>query len=103
MKKLLLLTFAAALSFTSVSTPLRAASVSPAVITPADSTATRIALTSRLDEIKGLDKSDMSFKEKQDLRKESNEIKTELNNNYGGVYISLGALIIIILLLIIIF
>ena len=54
----------------------------------------------RLDEIKEMDKSDMSRAEKKELRQEVKEIKTELKSTGNGVYLSVGAIIIIVLLLI---
>jgi len=58
------------------------------------------ALLLRLDEIKGMDKSNMKPSEKKALRKEVRSIKQELNTMGSGVYISVGAIIIIALLLI---
>lgn len=58
-------------------------------------------LLKRLDEIKALDKSEMTRPERRKLRKEVRTIKRELKDLGGGIYISVGALIIIILLLII--
>lgn len=60
-------------------------------------------LTHRLNEIKDMDISNMSRPEKKALRKEVKAIQKTMSGGNGGVYISLGALIIIILLLIIIF
>lgn len=54
----------------------------------------------RLEEIKAMDKSDLSRSEKKELRKEVKEIKAELKSTGNGVYLSVGAIIIIILLLI---
>ena len=54
----------------------------------------------RLDEIKEMDKSEMSRAEKKELRKEVKEIKAELKSTGNGVYLSVGAIIIIVLLLI---
>jgi hypothetical protein len=59
-------------------------------------------LLARLDEIKAMDMSTMNSSEKKDLRKEVRTIKSELMAVGGGVYLSVGALIIIILLLILI-
>ena len=56
----------------------------------------------RLDEIKAMDKSDLKSSEKRVLRKEVREIKHELQTMGSGVYLSVGAIIIIILLLILI-
>jgi hypothetical protein len=57
----------------------------------------------RLNEIKDMDKSNMTRPEKKALRKEVKEIQKVMGNGNGGVFISLGALIIIVLLLILIF
>jgi hypothetical protein len=56
------------------------------------------ALVQRLEEIKALDHSALSHSEKRELRKEVRTIRKELHSN--GVYLSVGAIIIIILLLI---
>lgn len=57
-------------------------------------------LVSRLEEIKAMDKSNMSSSEKKALRKEVRSIKSNLADLNGGVYLSVGAIIIIVLLLI---
>lgn len=54
----------------------------------------------RLEEIKNMDKSEMTRSEKKELRKEVRSIKSELRSTGNGVYLSVGAIIIIILLLI---
>lgn len=56
----------------------------------------------RLEEIKAMDIQSMSSSEKRQLRKEVKAAKKELATVASGVYISVGALIIIILLLILI-
>jgi Ribonuclease G/E len=61
-----------------------------------------IVLMDRLDEIKAMDKTDLNSAERKELRKEVRDIKKELKEMNGGVYISVGAAIIIILLLILI-
>ncbi len=61
-----------------------------------------IALLARLDEIKAMDFSDLSSKERKELRKEVRTIKSELRELGSGIYISVGAAIIIVLLLILI-
>jgi len=58
------------------------------------------ALTRRLEEIKAIDKNAMNRSEKRQLRKEVKVIERELKNLNDGVYLSVGAIIIIILLLI---
>ncbi len=54
----------------------------------------------RLEEIKKMDKSELSRAEKKELRKEVKTLKGEIKSSGGGVYLSVGAIIIIILLLI---
>ena len=56
----------------------------------------------RLDVIKSMSKSELTRVEKRNLRKEVREIKKEMAVGNGGVYLSVGAVIIIILLLILI-
>jgi len=56
-------------------------------------------LTNRLIEIKNMDKSELTSTERKELRKEVKEIRRERKSN--GVYLSVGAIIIIALLLII--
>ena len=58
-------------------------------------------LTQRLEEIKSMDRSDMTRTEKRALRKEVKSIKKELATSGGGVYLSVGAIILIVVLLII--
>ena len=59
-------------------------------------------ITNRVEEIRHMDKSHMSRAEKKELRKELKTMKAEANAMGGGVYLSVGAIIIIILLLILI-
>ncbi len=54
----------------------------------------------RLDEIKTIDKSTLTSPEKKELRKEVRAIKASLKSTGNGVYLSVGAIIIIVLLLI---
>ena len=56
----------------------------------------------RLEEIKAMDKSDLSSSDKKALRKEVRAIKSTLKSSGNGVYLSIGAIIIIILILILI-
>lgn len=58
-------------------------------------------LINRLEEIKAMDIESMSRKEKRVLRREVKSIEKEMKQiNEGGVYISVGGIIIILLLLI---
>lgn len=59
-------------------------------------------ITNRVEEIKALDKSQLSRDEKKALKKELKDLKAEARAMGGGVYLSVGAIIIIILLLILI-
>lgn len=59
-------------------------------------------LLARLDEIKLIDKSELSFAERRELRKEVRAIRSELRAISGGVYLSATAIIIILLILILI-
>ena len=57
-------------------------------------------MMNRLEEIKIMDKSEMTRVEKKALRKEVKTIKAAMSDLSGGVYLSVGAIIIIVLLLI---
>jgi hypothetical protein len=57
-------------------------------------------MMNRLEEIKAMDKSNMTRTEKKALRKEVKTIKAAMADLNGGVYLSVGAIIIIVLLLI---
>lgn len=100
MRKSLLLLLVAIMSLTY--NPVQA-SVSE-IATPAETAAVEAhvrALTSRLNEIKEMDKSELSRSEKKELRKEVKAIKADLKSSgNGGIYLSVGAIIIIVLLLI---
>ncbi len=58
------------------------------------------ALLVRLYEINGMDKTNMVAAEKKGLRKEVRSINRQLKDNHNGIYLSVGAAIIIVLLLI---
>jgi peptidoglycan hydrolase CwlO-like protein len=66
-----------------------------AVVSPAAA-----VLLNRLDEIQAMDKSILTTSEKKQLQKEVRAIKQELKQLNRGVYLSVGAIIVIILLLI---
>ncbi len=74
------------------------AAVTAAPAAPTSTEATQ--LLHRLDEIKTMDKSNLDRTEKKALRQEVKGIKKELRAVGGGVYLSVGAIIIIALLLI---
>jgi hypothetical protein len=57
-------------------------------------------LTRRVEEIRDMDKTNLTLKEKRELRKELKVIKESLQRNPGYVYIGTGTLILIIILVI---
>lgn len=60
-------------------------------------------MLNRLNEIKDMDKSDLTSSEKRELRREVRDIKKTLRASGGrGIFISTGAIIIILLVLLII-
>jgi len=59
------------------------------------------AMYARLNFIKEMDKSAMSSSEKKALRMEVRGMRSEIREGNGGVFLSIGAILIIVLLLII--
>lgn len=59
-------------------------------------------LVNRVEEIRKMDKSDLTRVEKKALRNELKEMKQQAREMQKGIYLSVGAIIIIILLLILI-
>lgn len=85
--------------------PTIASTVTPAtteITNKAAEDAKTEVLLNRLKEIKAMDKSNLTRVEKKALRKEVKEIKATMKASSNGVYLSIGAIIIIILLLILI-
>jgi hypothetical protein len=76
----------------------KAAPSSLVAASPAEATEAKTLLL-RLNEIKTMDKTKLNSSEKKNLRKEVRSIKTQLKAVGGGVYLSVGALLIVILLL----
>ncbi|MFH2143057.1 MAG: hypothetical protein ABIJ97_11575 [Bacteroidota bacterium] len=106
MKKMTLFIITAFLMFTII--PMQAISDNESVKKSKPETSTVEsadieASIARLDEIKNMDFSGLSSQEKKELRNEVRSIKDILNETGDGVYISVGAIIIIVLLLIILF
>ena len=91
------------LSLTFIPTQLKADSEKAQTTTTAskasESAKANILLT-RLDKINEMDKSKMSMQEKLQLRKEVRSIKSQLKDLSSGIYLSVGAIIIILLLII---
>jgi hypothetical protein len=107
MKKIILCLMATFLSLTFIPLQSSAATVAVPVTkeaakppTPAE-TAEAKTLQLRLDEINSMDKTDLKVAEKKNLRKEVRSINHKLKEISGGVYLSVGAVLLIALILII--
>lgn len=61
-----------------------------------------IEMQTRLDEIKGMDFKSMSKDERKDVRNELRDMKEEAKRAGNGIYISVGAIIIILLIVILV-
>ena len=57
-------------------------------------------LTKRFEEIRKMDKSDMTSEERSELKKELNEMKKDAKRAGGAIYIGGGTLLLIIILII---
>jgi hypothetical protein len=103
MKKISLYAMILMVSLSSISSPLFATEKNPMVVTSKtkEGQAEITKLMTRLETIKAMDKSTLDRSEKRVLRKEVRAIKSELKDKRHGVYVSVGAFIIIILLLVI--
>lgn len=103
MKKIIVCIMAAILSFTFIPNQAGAAPAARtvSVVTTEDANAKANALYARLNEIKEMDKTNLTAAQRKDLRKEVRDIKRQLTALDGIVYISAGALILILILLII--
>ena len=98
MKKAIIYCTISLLAMFMIPNPLQAKPIAPSTTPVANAQAQ--ALLSRLEEIKAIDKTELTYAEKKDLRKEVRSIKKELKTMNQGVYLSVGAIIIIVLLLI---
>jgi hypothetical protein len=94
-----ILQMASLMMLLAIAVPANSAVMAPETSKTTENTRAEV-LTQRLEEIKNMDKSDMSRMEKKDLRNEVKDIKKEMKGMSGGVYLSVGAIIIVILLLI---
>ena len=101
MKKIITCLVVATLSLGSVQAQMEPQPVHTSIPAPQSAESIQAnALLNRLNEIKDMDKSDLSATEKKVLRKEVRAIKKSLASSNDGVYLSVGAIIIIVLLLI---
>jgi biopolymer transport protein ExbD len=57
-------------------------------------------LNLRVEEIRDMDKSDLTMLEKRELKNELKTIKKDLRNSNGAIYIGTGTLLLIIILII---
>jgi hypothetical protein len=95
-------TLGATTAFSSNSNP-KSKSENPAATHKSESKLTEaemILLTSRIEEIRNLDKSDLTLVEKRELRNELKGIKEKVRESGGYVYIGAGTLILIIILIV---
>lgn len=103
MKKINYSLAALLLSLIVFSTPIFASEKDPIIIeNPKEIPVEVQSMIHRIDEIKAMDKSSLTYVQKKELRKELRTIKKELRTTNHGLYLSLGAIIIIVLLLILI-
>ena len=101
MKKITLSVMTLFMLLSFIPTQLRAETNSTSIAkTKAVESAEANAMIARINEIKAMDKSQMSSQEKKQLRKEVRTLKTNLAQIGGGIYLSIGAIIVILLLLI---
>jgi hypothetical protein len=103
MKKLLvcIMTVTSLLTF-NPNQSMGATKTNPPSTEPSAATVAKInVMVNRLNEIDAMDKSTLSASEKKELRKEVRVIKKEIKRSGGGVYLSVGALLLIIILLIV--
>jgi hypothetical protein len=59
-------------------------------------------MTARVEEIRDMDKSNMTTMEKRELRKEVKAIKENVRKDGGVIYISVGTVLLIVLILLLI-
>ena len=90
------------LSVSTIPAPVYATEKNPTTISkpPKELPAEVQVMLDRLKTIKAMDKSNLSRTEKRTLRKEVRSINASLRSSGNGIYLSLGAILIIILLII---
>ena len=104
MRKLAFYTMTICLLFTFCFTEVKAvnSNPNPAIVADRPSQAEHVqAMKDRLEQIRAMDMRLLTVEQKRELRKEVRAIKQEMKA-VTGIYVSIGALIIIILLLILI-
>lgn len=105
-KKIYLLSTALMLTFSAGQLKAAAVTTEPVAkevaLTDEQKEAKLEVIKERVEEIKAMDKSQLSKEEKKELKTELKTMKTQARALGGGIYLSVGAIIIIILLLILI-
>ena len=104
MKKSILCFMVMFLSLGTFASPLMAAEGAPATESsiPEEMPAEVRVMLDRLNEIKDMDKSALTRMEKKELRVETRAIKSAMRASGNGIYLSVGALLIIIIIILLI-
>lgn len=101
---LMIFTLSSTIAFAG-NTALKSASENPAAVVKTEnklSTDDVARLTKRVEEIRSMDKSELTVTEKRELRKEVRGIKENVRKNGEVIYISGGTLLLIILIIVLI-
>ncbi len=101
MKKVILCSFTSLLAFAFIPNAAKATDAINQTELPTNSASSKTILLTGSNEIKAIEHSSLSRAEKSAMRNEIRSTDKQTHNGPGGIYISVGALIIIILLLII--
>ena len=99
---LMMFTLSSTIAF-AATTDVKSTTENPAVLVKSEtklSTEEVALLTKRVEEIRAMDKSEMSSLEKRELRKELKGIKENVRKSGDVIYISGGTLLLIIVLII---
>jgi hypothetical protein len=104
MKKSVFYVMVIVLSLCTSATPVMATERNPAIESkvPEEMPPEVRIMLDRLHEIKEMDKSELSRIEKRELRKEARAIKSALRTTGNGIYLSIGALLVIIIIILLI-
>ncbi|HET6991986.1 MAG TPA: hypothetical protein VFJ43_11710 [Bacteroidia bacterium] len=102
MKKIILYTLTSFLAFSFIPEQSKATGEPIRTEQAIDSVARKTNLENRLAEIRMLDKTTMTHDEKKAVNQEKRLLQKTLHDGYGGIYISVGGLLLIILILILI-
>jgi hypothetical protein len=104
MKKSVFYVMVIALSLCTFATPVMATERNPAIESsvPEEMPPEVRIMLDRLHEIKEMDKSELTRIEKKELRKEARAIKAALRTTGNGIYLSVGALLVIIIIILLV-